>query len=135
MVRRHMKNKIAIFILVLFVFTTFGLMAQAKKAKRPDIYDPGLDVKQAIEKSLVQAKKENKHVLLMFGGNWCPWCHKLHDLFKKDEAINKILSERYITILVDVASNADLVPMSSTDLRGLFSDYKKMRGEFPHDDI
>ena len=40
-----------------------------------------------------------------------------------------------LSSLVDITQDADLVPMSGTDLRGLFSDYKKSRGEFPHDDI
>ena len=73
----------------------------------PDIYDPGADVKAQIAAALQTAGAENRNVLLMFGGNWCPWCHRLHALFKTDEPVKKILAERYIVLLVDVGEKPD----------------------------
>ncbi len=73
----------------------------------PDIYDPGADVKSQIATALQTAKVENRNVLLMFGGNWCPWCHRLHALFKSHEPVKKILAERYIVLLVDVGEKPD----------------------------
>lgn len=81
--------------------------AAEKGKKRPPIYDPQLDVKAEIQKMLPLARQENKHLLLMFGGNWCPWCHKLHNLFHADPAIKKFLAGHYIVILVDVGEKAD----------------------------
>ena len=43
----------------------------------------------------------NKRVLLMFGGDWCGWCHKLHDLFAKDNEIRRLLSYEYELVMVD----------------------------------
>ena len=37
----------------------------------------------------------------MFGGDWCGWCHKLHELFTSDAEIRKILSYEYVLVMVD----------------------------------
>ena len=39
---------------------------------------------------------------MQFGANWCGWCHKLHDLFKKDRKIAKVLMYDYEVVLIDV---------------------------------
>lgn len=102
-------------MLLFFAVITFNNMLAADK-KEP-IYDPALDVKNGIKGSLVKAQKESKHILLMFGGNWCPWCHKLHQLLKSDKAIKKFLEENYILVMVDVGEkptkplNRDLVDL------------------------
>jgi len=83
----------------------------------PDIYDPGADVKAQISAAVKTAGLENRNILLMFGGNWCPWCHRLHELFQADAQIKKMLAERYIVLLVDVGEkpneplNRDLVDL------------------------
>ena len=73
----------------------------------PDIYDPGADVKAQITDAVKTAGLENRNIMLMFGGNWCPWCHRLHALFVADRQIKKILAERYIVLLVDVGEKPD----------------------------
>lgn len=84
---------------------------------RLEIYDPGADVKTQIVAAVKSAGVENKNIILMFGGNWCPWCHRLHALFQADARIKKILAERYILLLVDVGEkpglplNRDLVDL------------------------
>jgi thioredoxin-related protein len=91
------------------------LPAQARPADRPAIYDPGADMKAQIAAAVKRAGAEERNILLMFGGNWCPWCHRLHGLFAADAAIRKVLAERYIVLLVDVGEkpgqplNQDLV--------------------------
>jgi thioredoxin-related protein len=91
------------------------LPAQAKPADRPAIYDPEADVKAQIAAAVKRAGAEERNILLMFGGNWCPWCHRLHGLLAADAAVRKVLAERYIVLLVDVGEkpgqplNQDLV--------------------------
>jgi thioredoxin-related protein len=107
------QHTIIAVMLLFFAVITFNNRLAADK-KEP-IYDPALDVKTAVKGSLATAQKESKHILLMFGGNWCPWCHKLHHLLKSDNAIEKFLNENYILVMVDVGEkttkplNRDLV--------------------------
>jgi thioredoxin-related protein len=83
------------------------LPAASQSETRPAIYDPAADMKALIAAAVKTAEIENKNILLMFGGNWCPWCHRLHALFSADRQIKKMLSERYIVLLVDIGEKPD----------------------------
>jgi len=78
--------------------------AQASAPKKPSIYDKNADAKIQIAEATTRAKHENKRVVVMFGGDWCGWCHKLHELFAANAEIRKLLSYEYE--LVMVADNA-----------------------------
>jgi len=93
------------------------LPAEVKPEVKPAIYDPAADVKTLIAAAVQKASVEDRNILLMFGGNWCPWCHRLHELFASDPQVKKILAERYVLLLVDVGEkpgqplNQDLVDL------------------------
>ena len=63
---------------------TQGEKPASKAAKRPSIYDKSADAKVQVAKASERAKHDDKRILLMFGGDWCGWCHKLHGLFKSN---------------------------------------------------
>ena len=44
----------------------------------------------------------------MFGGDWCGWCHKLHDLFAQNAEIRRLLSYKYELVMID--TNAPHAP-------------------------
>ncbi|MCH7873500.1 MAG: thioredoxin family protein, partial [Planctomycetes bacterium] len=73
----------------------------AKKVKKP-IYDEQADAKADIAAAVARAKKNNKRVLVMYGGNWCGWCYKLHDVFKKDSEVARTLLYEYERVMVDI---------------------------------
>ncbi len=82
--------------------------AEASKPKRPDIYDPKADLKQLVDQACARAKRDHSRVLVMIGGNWCGWCHKLHDLFKSDREIARTLLYEYRLVMADTeAAGAD----------------------------
>jgi thioredoxin-related protein len=95
--------------------------AKKPPVKRPSIYDAQADAKVQVEKATAIAKRDSKRILVMFGGDWCGWCHKLHDLFKSDPAIRKTLSDEYILVMVDTkAPNVDgLFAECKGDLTGV----------------
>ena len=66
------------------------------------IYDEAADGAKQVERALTQAKVENKRVLLMFGANWCGWCHRLHRLFESDAKIAAKLKQGFVVVLIDV---------------------------------
>lgn len=67
-----------------------------------DIYDTTADAKALVAAALERASRDNKRVLVMFGGNWCGWCHRLHELFASDRAVHKKLSDEYEIVMVDI---------------------------------
>ncbi len=96
----------AIVLIALLFIVNIALPIYNETSKKPGfketIYNPALDVKAAVTSAVEKAGKENKHILLMFGANWCPWCHRLHNLFNSDGPIKKLLESNYIIILVDI---------------------------------
>jgi thioredoxin-related protein len=82
----------------------------ASPAKRTPIYDKAADAKVQVEKATGRAKRDDQRVLLMFGGDWCGWCHKLHELFASDGEIHRTLSYEYVLVMIDLESpNAELL--------------------------
>lgn len=79
-----------------------------RNRKREPIYDPNCNAEKQIANALVKAKRDNKHVLLMCGGNWCGWCYKLHDCFNENDNIKRLLQYEYKLVMIDINSNKDI---------------------------
>ena len=91
----------------------------AKPESPPPIYDENADGAAAIRAALAAAKRENRRVLIQWGGNWCPWCHRLFNQFKSDKELAKILSYEYDFVLVDIGrreKNIDLAARYGADV-------------------
>lgn len=69
---------------------------------RDSIYNESANSAEEIASALTVAKQDHKRVLLQFGANWCPWCHKLHRLFDSDPAIKAELAANFVVVMVDV---------------------------------
>ena len=95
--------------------------AQAGATSQPaPIYDANADGAQQVAAALVKARRDNQRVLVMFGGNWCSWCHKLHDLLTNNRGIARLVQYEYQLVLVDVGrmdKNQDLVKSYGIDLK------------------
>lgn len=79
------------------------------KPKRQPIYDPQADAKALIAAAIERARLEHKHVLIEWGGNWCGWCYKLHDVFTRNETVLPIVQQEFEFLLVDSNSNDELM--------------------------
>jgi thioredoxin-related protein len=84
--------------------TTPGAKPASGAAKRASIYDKSADAKVQVAKAVERAKHDNKRILLMFGGDWCGWCHKLHDLFETNREVAQILYNEYVLMTIDTES-------------------------------
>lgn len=94
--------------------------SKAKKPARVPIYDESADAAVQIEQALAKAKKENRRVLIQWGGNWCGWCHLLHEMFKKNGNVRKELMYEYDVVLVDIGQkdkNQELLEKYEVDLK------------------
>jgi thiol:disulfide interchange protein len=97
--------------LLLLLNSPGGFAADAPpKSSRPAIYDEAADGAKQIEEALAKATKENKRALLVFGANWCGWCHRLHNLFESDAKIAAKLKQDFVVVMIDVnkGHNADV---------------------------
>lgn len=85
--------KIAILVSLVLAFSA-NLSAQK-------IYNPSADAKKDIANAISTAKKEGKHVLIQVGGNWCPWCIKMHKYLHAEGEINKLMTDNYIFLEIN----------------------------------
>jgi thioredoxin-related protein len=90
--------KKSLLILSLIIFSTTYLLAQTEAV---NIYNPNADAREDIATAVKQAKAENKHVLLQIGGNWCPWCVKLHGFMAEDAQVDSLLKADYVRVMVN----------------------------------
>ena len=120
-----------------------GKKPLAKPTEKRDIYPANVDAKAEIAEALANAAKTNRHVILVFGGNWCYDCHVLDAAFHSPE-IAPTLNKNFVVVHVNIGEfdkNLDIadkyevplkkgVPASAvldSDGKLLFS---QKRGEF-----
>lgn len=73
----------------ILALTLLTVAAFAQAAKGP--YDPSANAWKDIQRAGRQAAAEHKNVLVVVGGNWCPWCRALDRLMTTDAAVHKAL--------------------------------------------
>lgn len=83
--------------------------ASPPRKPREPIYDETADAKTVIAAAVKRAAMERKHVLIEWGGNWCGWCYRLHDVFHQDKTVSPIVHEEYELVLIDSNSNDELM--------------------------
>jgi len=84
------------------------------------IFGSGADARAQIEAAVARAKRQHRRVLVVFGADWCPWCRKLHKLFRENRDIASLLKHEYEVVLVDVGRrdrNMDIAERYHVDLK------------------
>ena len=90
-------KKLAITALLAAFFTiTAGAQSNLKK-----IYDETIDPMEQIDKAVVKAKSQGKHVVCQVGGNWCRWCLMFADFISKDNEITELIDKNFEYIHVN----------------------------------
>ncbi len=93
----------------------------AEKDRDTPLYDEKADAKTLIDAALARAKRENKRVLIQWGGNWCPWCIRLEKLYRADKDIKHELLYEYETVFIDAGrpnlKNVDFAMQYGADLK------------------
>jgi thioredoxin-related protein len=83
-------------LLLIFIACDLSLFAQEKTSNNLNLYNPSADAKTDITNVVAIAKKENKHVFLQIGGNWCGWCIAFDKKVNENEELKKIINENYV---------------------------------------
>jgi thioredoxin-related protein len=89
-----------VIILCAVLLISSAAFAQTKKAE-VHIYNPKADAAAEISAAVAKAKKENKHVFIQVGGNWCVWCILFHDLVEATPELKTYLNTNYETVLLN----------------------------------
>lgn len=93
-----MKKHLLIVLIGLFSVTVYS-----QDATKP--YDEHADARADLKKAISQARKENKHVLVQFGGNWCPWCIRFHNMAYGAPVVDSLIKADYVYMLFNVSQD------------------------------
>lgn len=103
---------------LLVLLCALAARAAEYPAQGPDIYDPQASGASLVTAALARAAAEHKHVLLDFGANWCPWCHRLDTTLKSDPAVAAEVAEHFVVVMIDV--NMRHGPKRNTDVNARY---------------
>ena len=85
----------------IIVFLGLIIPFTLKSQETIKLYDPEADARKDLSAAVQAAKEQNKHVLLQVGGNWCPWCIKLHGFFESEAKVDSILKADYVLLRIN----------------------------------
>ena len=110
-------NKLfSVYQLVVFTFLFCVLMSTSAVAQKDSvlIYHPEANAKEELNNALAQAKTNNKHVLIMVGGNWCRWC-RMFEKFKNENAkVDSSINSGFVFLHINYSKeNKNLEVLSS----------------------
>lgn len=88
------KNLVRGSLLIVLILLNSRIYCQTEKK----LYDPSLDGMKQIKESIAKAKSTGKHVLIQYGGNWCPWCLRFDAFCKADTEISKVVKDNYVAV-------------------------------------
>jgi thioredoxin-related protein len=89
------------FLLAFVLITLFSGKINAQIPDTSLLYNPDLNAHEQISQAIIQAQAQNKHILIQVGGNWCPWCIKLHQFMQENQRIDSLIKADYILIHVN----------------------------------
>ena len=87
------------------------------------IFDDKRDSAKDIASAIKLATKQNKHILLDVGGNWCIWCHRLDTTFTTDKEVASLLKQ-YVVVKVNWSKE--------NENKAVLANYPKIVTGFPH---
>jgi len=64
-------------------------------------FDPSRDSAQDLEAAKAEARRSGRRILLDVGGNWCPWCHRLHGFWDANKDLKAQRDKAFVFVLVN----------------------------------
>lgn len=64
-------------------------------------YDPKRDAARDIDDAVAEAKRTNRRILLVVGGEWCSWCHTLDNYFTAHPELKALRNKNFVTVKIN----------------------------------
>ena len=68
-------------------------------------YDPAANPFAQVEEARRTALAENKHILLVAGGEWCVWCYYLEDFLMSEPEVEGALHDTFAVVHVNFSDD------------------------------
>jgi len=97
----------AISLSLLLATTLIPLAANAPKAAVAVAgpFDPARNSFKDLEAAKAEAKQSGRRILLDVGGNWCPWCHKLHAFWAAQKEVKNLRDQGFVFLMVNYSKD------------------------------
>lgn len=96
-----MKRFLFLLIAMSVSLASFAQTQAKTESAGVKIYNPTANAQADIDAAAAKAKKENKHVFVQVGGNWCIWCIRFHNLVEETPELKSYLNNNFETVLVN----------------------------------
>lgn len=70
----------------------------------PRAYDSARNAARDIEEATAEARTTGKRILIDIGGDWCPWCRALDEVFRQYPDLLRLRERNFITVPVYYSS-------------------------------
>ena len=100
-------KKLLLVIGILFIVNSQLSIVNSFAQPKPGPYNEKQEVRKDLKVALETAKKENKNILVQFGGNWCPWCLRFHALVNGTPRLDSLMKANYVYLLLNVPKEKD----------------------------
>ena len=85
---------------LLILVAAVALIGLARAASNV-VYDEKADAPKQVLATIAEASRRGKHIVLVFGANWCPDCHALDVQMHKPE-LAALVAKNFLVVNVDV---------------------------------
>src|SRR5688572_28213957 len=90
------------FLIVSVLTLLFSATAAAQSPYTPVTkYDPKRDAARDIDDAVAEAKRSHRRILLIVGGEWCSWCHRLDEFFGKNPELTSLRNKHFVTVKIN----------------------------------
>lgn len=112
----QLHRPLVAFAITITLFAVAGVChgqgaAMIPASRNDNLYPPNADAHAEVQQALQKAAKKHKHLLIVFGANWCYDCHVL-DRELQSPQVAPTLTANYEVVNVDVGrggKNRDLL--------------------------
>ena len=101
---------------ILFTFLICVLMSASAFAQKDSIliYHPEANAKEELNSAIAQAKTNNKHVLIMVGGNWCRWCRMFEKFKNENVKVDSSINSGFVFLHINYSKENKNLEVLST---------------------
>ncbi len=96
-----MKHISRILSLTIFLTGSLLLTGVSYGQQKITIYDPAANASEQITEAVKLAQEQHKNVLIQIGGNWCPWCIRLHHFINDHPKLDSLVKADYVFIRIN----------------------------------
>ncbi|MDR1075736.1 MAG: thioredoxin family protein [Xanthomonadaceae bacterium] len=86
-------------------------------------FDPARDPAKDLQTAIVEAKRNDKRIVLDIGGEWCPWCHILDQFIAGDAEVRRLRDANFVWMKVNYSEE--------NENKAFLSQYPGVKG-YPH---